>query len=256
MRKVRFYLFRIFAPLLILSIVVGMTVKITRNMRPLFFAREHSKMRRILGAGIIAISAFPSVMIIVSLGMTVLGDSGTTIASIRKMQEKGTLSDEFLKRFPACKRCGLPKPARCHHCSSCDRCHLKMDHHCPAVGTCIALRNQRPFLVMLNWSKVALNVAFFVSLGLCWLVREGRLQSGIWCVASLALYFPVSMLYSDSFDRVKSNVTTIEEIYPTDGATYDLGISENIRQVFGNGMLKLYIPSRSTMTGFEWSNII
>nr|XP_023693661.1 probable palmitoyltransferase ZDHHC20 [Paramormyrops kingsleyae] len=30
-----------------------------------------------------------------------------------------------------CDRCQVIKPDRCHHCSACDVCILKMDHHCP-----------------------------------------------------------------------------------------------------------------------------
>lgn len=29
-----------------------------------------------------------------------------------------------------CKKCIKPKPPRTHHCSICNRCILKMDHHC------------------------------------------------------------------------------------------------------------------------------
>lgn len=31
-----------------------------------------------------------------------------------------------------CKKCIAPKPPRTHHCSVCQRCVLKMDHHCRA----------------------------------------------------------------------------------------------------------------------------
>jgi palmitoyltransferase len=30
-----------------------------------------------------------------------------------------------------CKKCLGPKPPRTHHCSLCNKCVLKMDHHCP-----------------------------------------------------------------------------------------------------------------------------
>lgn len=30
-----------------------------------------------------------------------------------------------------CKKCNFPKPNRTHHCSICNQCILKMDHHCP-----------------------------------------------------------------------------------------------------------------------------
>jgi palmitoyltransferase len=29
-----------------------------------------------------------------------------------------------------CKKCIAPKPPRAHHCSVCNKCVLKMDHHC------------------------------------------------------------------------------------------------------------------------------
>ncbi|KAI0783899.1 DHHC palmitoyltransferase-domain-containing protein [Irpex lacteus] len=57
-----------------------------------------------------------------------------------------------------CKRCGVMRPERAHHCRICKRCVLKYDHHCPGVNQCIGLHNERHFVLFL----VNLSIASFV----------------------------------------------------------------------------------------------
>jgi len=47
-----------------------------------------------------------------------------------------------------CTSCQCWKPPRTHHCGICDRCTLRMDHHCPFMGNCIGLYNLGHFLSM------------------------------------------------------------------------------------------------------------
>ena len=51
-----------------------------------------------------------------------------------------------------CIQCGVMKPLRAHHCSKCHTCFAKMDHHCDALGVCVALRNNKVFVVFLAYS--------------------------------------------------------------------------------------------------------
>jgi palmitoyltransferase len=39
-------------------------------------------------------------------------------------------NQKLLSGVTICKKCISPKPPRTHHCSICNRCYLKMDHHC------------------------------------------------------------------------------------------------------------------------------
>ncbi|KAL6248341.1 palmitoyltransferase for Vac8p [Rhinocladiella similis] len=58
-----------------------------------------------------------------------------------------TVSSTGAPRY--CKKCHVPKPDRTHHCSTCKRCVLKMDHHCPWLSTCLGLHNYKAFVLFL-----------------------------------------------------------------------------------------------------------
>lgn len=67
-----------------------------------------------------------------------------------------------------CKKCQCPKPDRAHHCSTCKRCVLKMDHHCPWLATCVGLYNYKAFLLFLIYTSLFCWVSFAVAAVWTW----------------------------------------------------------------------------------------
>jgi len=56
--------------------------------------------------------------------------------------------------FRYCKDCKLYKPDRCHHCSVCQECVLRMDHHCPWISNCVGFGNYKYFMLVLFYGML------------------------------------------------------------------------------------------------------
>ncbi|KAJ7999394.1 hypothetical protein DPEC_G00193950 [Dallia pectoralis] len=62
-----------------------------------------------------------------------------------------------------CPKCCSIKPERAHHCSICQRCIRKMDHHCPWVNNCVGERNQRFFVLFTMYIALISGYALCLS---------------------------------------------------------------------------------------------
>lgn len=75
------------------------------------------------------------------------------------IEEGGNSSSLVLK---TCQKCKLLKPFRAHHCSFCNRCVLKMDHHCPWVANCVGQDNYKFFFHFVVYAFIALFMCVWV----------------------------------------------------------------------------------------------
>jgi len=162
-----------------------------------------------------------------------------------------------------CWKCHKLKPDRCHHCSICDRCVLKMDHHCPWVNNCVGWGNYKFFLLFLLWLSMSCVFTALTLIPRMTEIHFSDMSGGdIRTIASLvvATLFGLSMgsFAFLHFQLVFRNLTTLEEMErkqntPSYVNPFDVGDRANFRQVFGVHWYLWLLPiASSTGNGVFW----
>lgn len=144
-----------------------------------------------------------------------------------------------------CGRCNSVKPGKAHHCRTCARCIVKMDHHCPWVNNCIGIFNQKYFLLFLLYTFVVslyagvLLISRFFSctsmpprLSPCmYMTHTDIILSMICMMCSLVFGLFVLVMFCDQMGAIMSNTSAIDKLQKKAGERRSR--LENIRSVFG-----------------------
>ncbi|CAI0374656.1 unnamed protein product [Linum tenue] len=168
--------------------------------------------------------------------------TSTSMEWFKLPRTKDVFVNGYSVKVKFCDTCLLYRPPRASHCSICNNCVQKFDHHCPWVGQCIGLRNY-PFFICFISSSTMLCLYVFV---FSW-INIIRQQGPLWSVLSndiislsliiycfIAVWF-VGGLTVFHFYLISTNQTTYENFryrYDKKENPFRRGCLQNFKEVF------------------------
>ncbi|POM58262.1 Palmitoyl transferase [Phytophthora palmivora] len=152
-------------------------------------------------------------------------------------------TSEHISRY--CERCDADKADHVHHCSVCNRCVYRMDHHCPWTGNCVAWSNKKFFLLFLVYTSLSCLMFNIMVSPLAWDAKfrhyETLLKFG-W-VMTLGVGLLLAGYFVFHLWLLREGKTTLEFLTGKRGELAGCSFRHNVTVYFGRDVWSWWLPT-------------